>query len=68
MHIHRLRRRKMEKRTFADQSNSLVDFSKVREASECITFSRSVLQTRVASNVFFLVHLPGRCTTLCMIY
>lgn len=43
MHIHRLRRMKMEKRTFADQSNSLVDFGKVREASECITFSWNVL-------------------------
>ncbi|XP_056876426.1 small conductance calcium-activated potassium channel protein 1-like isoform X1 [Takifugu flavidus] len=29
--IHQLRRMKMEKRTFADQSNSLVDFCKVRE-------------------------------------
>lgn len=43
MHIHRLRRMKMEKRTFADQSNSLVDLGKVREASECITFSWNVL-------------------------
>lgn len=28
---------KMEKRTFADQSNSIVDFYKVREASERTT-------------------------------
>lgn len=39
--IPRLRRMKMEKRTFADQSNSLVDLGKVREASECITSSGS---------------------------
>lgn len=37
--VPRLRRMKMEKRTFADQSNSLVDFCKVREASERITSS-----------------------------
>lgn len=34
---------KMEKRTFADQSNSLVDLGKVREASECITVSWNAL-------------------------
>lgn len=39
--IFRLRRVKMEKRTFADQSNSIVDLSKVREASDCITMSGS---------------------------
>uniref|UniRef100_A0A674MMF3 Calmodulin-binding domain-containing protein n=1 Tax=Takifugu rubripes TaxID=31033 RepID=A0A674MMF3_TAKRU len=50
--IHQLRRMKMEKRTFADQSNSLVDFCKVREASERIMLSvRRVKPDLVASNV-----------------
>lgn len=44
---------KMEKRTFADQSNSLVDLGKVREASGCIIFSGSGRSLdKVASNVF----------------
>lgn len=41
MCIPRLRRMRMEKMAFADQSNSLVDLGKVREASERITVTWS---------------------------
>lgn len=42
----------MEKRILADQGNSLVDLSKVREASECIVPSLSLMvQTSARSQL-----------------
>lgn len=51
--VHRLRRVKMEKRILADQGNSLVDFCKVREASERIVFPLHPTEMikQVASNL-----------------